>query len=54
MTEPCSPTKPAAPFSPESWYRKAYEELSCLRVLVGVELDKEGLQDAVGIVRRIL
>lgn len=26
MTEPCSPTKPAAPFSPESWYRKAYEE----------------------------
>ncbi|XP_070590176.1 kinesin-like protein KIF26B [Erythrolamprus reginae] len=22
----CSPTKPAAPFSPESWYRKAYEE----------------------------
>ncbi|KAM6323788.1 kinesin-like protein KIF26B [Aegotheles albertisi] len=26
VTEPCSPTKPAAPFSPESWYRKAYEE----------------------------
>lgn len=22
----CSPTKPSAPFSPESWYRKAYEE----------------------------
>lgn len=26
VTDPCSPTKPAAPFSPESWYRKAYEE----------------------------
>ncbi|TFK03221.1 regulator of G-protein signaling protein-like [Platysternon megacephalum] len=26
VTEPCSPTKPAAPCSPESWYRKAYEE----------------------------
>lgn len=26
MNEVCSPTKPAAPFSPESWYRKAYEE----------------------------
>ncbi|XP_066473754.1 kinesin-like protein KIF26B [Tiliqua scincoides] len=24
--DPCSPTKPEAPFSPESWYRKAYEE----------------------------
>ncbi|XP_020644059.3 kinesin-like protein KIF26B isoform X1 [Pogona vitticeps] len=26
VNDPCSPTKPAAPFSPESWYRKAYEE----------------------------
>ncbi|KAB1258652.1 Kinesin-like protein KIF26B [Camelus dromedarius] len=26
VNEVCSPTKPAAPFSPESWYRKAYEE----------------------------
>ncbi|XP_068532476.1 kinesin-like protein KIF26B isoform X1 [Anas acuta] len=26
VTEPCSPTKPGAPFSPESWYRRAYEE----------------------------
>ncbi|XP_075781016.1 kinesin-like protein KIF26B isoform X3 [Pelodiscus sinensis] len=26
VAEPCSPTKPAAPVSPESWYRKAYEE----------------------------
>lgn len=26
VNEACSPTKPAAPFSPESWYRKAYEE----------------------------
>uniref|UniRef100_A0A8B9FV43 Kinesin-like protein KIF26A/B helical domain-containing protein n=1 Tax=Amazona collaria TaxID=241587 RepID=A0A8B9FV43_9PSIT len=26
VTDPCSPTKSAAPFSPESWYRKAYEE----------------------------
>ncbi|XP_004578548.2 kinesin-like protein KIF26B [Ochotona princeps] len=26
VSEVCSPTKPAAPFSPESWYRKAYEE----------------------------
>lgn len=26
MNEVCSPTKPAASFSPESWYRKAYEE----------------------------
>ncbi|TRZ18095.1 hypothetical protein HGM15179_009003 [Zosterops borbonicus] len=26
VTEPCSPTRPAAPFSAESWYRKAYEE----------------------------
>ncbi|XP_006871334.1 PREDICTED: kinesin-like protein KIF26B-like [Chrysochloris asiatica] len=26
VNEVGSPTKPAAPFSPESWYRKAYEE----------------------------
>ncbi|XP_029084538.1 kinesin-like protein KIF26B [Monodon monoceros] len=26
VNEVCSPTKLAAPFSPESWYRKAYEE----------------------------
>ncbi|XP_024904277.1 kinesin-like protein KIF26B [Pteropus alecto] len=26
VNEVCSPTKPAASFSPESWYRKAYEE----------------------------
>lgn len=26
VNEMCSPTKPSAPFSPESWYRKAYEE----------------------------
>ncbi|XP_062485447.1 kinesin-like protein KIF26B [Pezoporus occidentalis] len=26
VTDPCSPTKSAVPFSPESWYRKAYEE----------------------------
>lgn len=26
VNDVCSPTKPAAPFSPESWYRKAYEE----------------------------
>ncbi|XP_057586004.1 kinesin-like protein KIF26B [Hippopotamus amphibius kiboko] len=26
VNEVCSPTKPASPFSPESWYRKAYEE----------------------------
>ncbi|XP_066092621.1 kinesin-like protein KIF26B [Saccopteryx bilineata] len=26
VNEVCSPTKPTAPFSPESWYRKAYEE----------------------------
>ncbi|XP_004626885.1 kinesin-like protein KIF26B isoform X2 [Octodon degus] len=26
VNEGCSPTNPAAPFSPESWYRKAYEE----------------------------
>ncbi|XP_077200469.1 kinesin-like protein KIF26B isoform X3 [Paroedura picta] len=26
VTDPCSPTKSTAPFSPESWYRKAYEE----------------------------
>ncbi|XP_062980381.1 kinesin-like protein KIF26B isoform X2 [Elgaria multicarinata webbii] len=26
VNDPCSPTKSAAPFSPESWYRKAYEE----------------------------
>ncbi|XP_077636036.1 uncharacterized protein LOC144244560 [Crocuta crocuta] len=26
VNEVCSPTKSAAPFSPESWYRKAYEE----------------------------
>ncbi|XP_077934013.1 kinesin-like protein KIF26B isoform X2 [Halichoerus grypus] len=26
VNEVCSPTKPAGPFSPESWYRKAYEE----------------------------
>eukprot|EP00071_Canis_lupus_P055234 XP_547500.3 kinesin-like protein KIF26B isoform X1 [Canis lupus familiaris] len=26
VNEVWSPTKPAAPFSPESWYRKAYEE----------------------------
>uniref|UniRef100_A0A8C6X0T6 Kinesin-like protein KIF26A/B helical domain-containing protein n=1 Tax=Naja naja TaxID=35670 RepID=A0A8C6X0T6_NAJNA len=26
VNDSCSPTKPAAPFSPESWYRKAYEE----------------------------
>ncbi|XP_068925246.1 kinesin-like protein KIF26B isoform X1 [Petaurus breviceps papuanus] len=26
VNEVCSPTKTAAPFSPESWYRKAYEE----------------------------
>ncbi|XP_069464104.1 kinesin-like protein KIF26B [Ambystoma mexicanum] len=26
VNEVCSPTKSTAPFSPESWYRKAYEE----------------------------
>ncbi|XP_028652766.2 kinesin-like protein KIF26B [Erpetoichthys calabaricus] len=26
MTEACSPTKSASSFSPETWYRKAYEE----------------------------
>ncbi|XP_041418695.1 kinesin-like protein KIF26B [Xenopus laevis] len=26
VNEVCSPTKSSAPFSPESWYRKAYEE----------------------------
>ncbi|NP_001155137.1 kinesin-like protein KIF26B [Mus musculus] len=26
VNEMCSPTKPSAPCSPESWYRKAYEE----------------------------
>ncbi|XP_042557124.1 kinesin-like protein KIF26B [Dipodomys spectabilis] len=26
VAEVCSPPKPAAPFSPESWYRRAYEE----------------------------
>ncbi|KAM4693767.1 kinesin-like protein KIF26B [Discoglossus pictus] len=26
VNEVCSPTKTSAPFSPESWYRKAYEE----------------------------
>ncbi|CAH2249967.1 kinesin KIF26B [Pelobates cultripes] len=26
INEVCSPTKSSAPFSPESWYRKAYEE----------------------------
>ncbi|XP_008847375.1 kinesin-like protein KIF26B isoform X1 [Nannospalax galili] len=26
VNEVCSPTKPAASFSPESWYRKAFEE----------------------------
>uniref|UniRef100_A0A8C5MTR3 Kinesin family member 26B n=1 Tax=Leptobrachium leishanense TaxID=445787 RepID=A0A8C5MTR3_9ANUR len=26
VNEACSPTKSSAPFSPESWYRKAYEE----------------------------
>ncbi|KAM4043441.1 kinesin-like protein KIF26B [Anomaloglossus baeobatrachus] len=26
VNEACSPTKTTAPFSPESWYRKAYEE----------------------------
>ncbi|XP_063162200.1 kinesin-like protein KIF26B [Candoia aspera] len=26
VNDSCSPTKSAAPFSPESWYRKAYEE----------------------------
>ncbi|KAL8185800.1 UNVERIFIED_CONTAM: Kinesin-like protein kif26b [Gekko kuhli] len=26
VNDPCSPTKSTAPFSPESWYRKAYEE----------------------------
>ncbi|XP_005374845.1 PREDICTED: kinesin-like protein KIF26B isoform X3 [Chinchilla lanigera] len=26
VNDGCSPTNPAAPFSPESWYRKAYEE----------------------------
>lgn len=46
MNEVCSPTKPAAaPVSPESWYRKAYEES---RAAAGSRPTPEGAGSALG------
>ncbi|KAM4862139.1 kinesin-like protein KIF26B [Thomomys bottae] len=42
VNEVCSPPKPAAPFSPESWYRRAYEERA------GARPTPEGAGSALG------